>query len=72
MDNLVGDAVGVTEEVLAFAMNIAYHPETWLDFPLEEEDEGIGWECTTECSSYILISLRLFFFGLAFLLSSFT
>ncbi|GFS44136.1 BSD domain-containing protein [Actinidia rufa] len=35
----VGEAVGVTEEVLAFAMNIAHHPETWLDFPLEEEDD---------------------------------
>ncbi|KAK1316371.1 hypothetical protein QJS10_CPA05g01619 [Acorus calamus] len=27
-------AVGVTEEVLAFARNISRHPETWLDFPL--------------------------------------
>lgn len=32
------DAVGLTDEVLAFAMNIAHHPETWLDFPLSEED----------------------------------
>lgn len=30
---------GITEEVLAFARNIAHHPETWLDFPLEEEDD---------------------------------
>ncbi|KAJ9566899.1 hypothetical protein OSB04_002865 [Centaurea solstitialis] len=34
-----GDFVGVTEEVLTFAMNIAHHPETWLDFPLSEEEE---------------------------------
>ncbi|KAL1546877.1 hypothetical protein AAHA92_23418 [Salvia divinorum] len=32
------DAVGLTEEVLAFAKNIAHHPETWLDFPIEEEE----------------------------------
>ncbi|KAK6939738.1 BSD domain [Dillenia turbinata] len=31
-------AAGVTEEVLAFASNIAMHPETWLDFPLVDED----------------------------------
>ncbi|XP_008790255.2 uncharacterized protein LOC103707513 isoform X2 [Phoenix dactylifera] len=34
-----GDAVGVTEEVLAFARNISMHPETWLDFPLLADDE---------------------------------
>ncbi|XP_050364911.1 uncharacterized protein LOC126783479 [Argentina anserina] len=32
-------AVGVTEEVLNFARNIAMHPETWLDFPLDEEED---------------------------------
>ncbi|KAK6938553.1 BSD domain [Dillenia turbinata] len=31
-------AVGVTEQVLTFASNIAMHPETWLDFPLVDED----------------------------------
>ncbi|KAL8168333.1 hypothetical protein V2J09_009832 [Rumex salicifolius] len=35
--------VGVTEEVVAFARDVAMHPQTWLDFPLpddhdEEED----------------------------------
>ncbi|GAV57735.1 BSD domain-containing protein [Cephalotus follicularis] len=34
-----GDVVGVTEEVLAFARNIALHPETWLDFPVPDEDD---------------------------------
>ncbi|KAL0377928.1 UNVERIFIED_CONTAM: hypothetical protein Sradi_3098300 [Sesamum radiatum] len=29
-------AVGVTEEVVAFARDIAMHPETWLDFPLPQ------------------------------------
>ncbi|KAK4367858.1 hypothetical protein RND71_011650 [Anisodus tanguticus] len=31
-------AVGVTEEVVAFVRDIAMHPETWLDFPLLDED----------------------------------
>ncbi|KAF8023080.1 hypothetical protein BT93_F0543 [Corymbia citriodora subsp. variegata] len=34
-----GDAAGVTDEVLAFARNISMHPETWLDFPLDSEDD---------------------------------
>ena len=39
-------AVGITDEVLAFARNIAMHPETWLDFPLdEEEDLDGGFRC---------------------------
>ncbi|KAK3149462.1 hypothetical protein QOZ80_3AG0217700 [Eleusine coracana subsp. coracana] len=33
------DVIGITEEVLAFAQNIARHPETWLDFPLLPDDE---------------------------------
>lgn len=37
-----GDAVGVTDEVLAFARNISMHPETWLDFPLDSEDDLDG------------------------------
>lgn len=39
-EDLVGNAVGVTEEVLAFARNIAMHPETWLDFPLPDHEDG--------------------------------
>lgn len=38
----IDDAIGITEEVLAFARNIAHHPETWLDFPLSEEEEFDG------------------------------
>lgn len=34
-----GSAVGVTEEVVAFARDVAMHPETWMDFPLPEEDD---------------------------------
>ncbi|KAI3451904.1 hypothetical protein Pfo_008569 [Paulownia fortunei] len=35
-DSLGKGAVGVTEEVVAFARDVAMHPETWLDFPLPE------------------------------------
>ncbi|XP_038716095.1 uncharacterized protein LOC120009541 isoform X2 [Tripterygium wilfordii] len=38
-DNIEENAVGITDEVLAFARNIAMHPETWLDFPLDEEED---------------------------------
>ncbi|GAB4849114.1 hypothetical protein Ancab_003922 [Ancistrocladus abbreviatus] len=31
--------VGVTEEVVAFARDVALHPETWLDFPLPDDDD---------------------------------
>lgn len=41
-DDWGGGAVGVTDEVLAFARNIAMHPETWLDFPLDEEEDLDG------------------------------
>ncbi|XP_051124566.1 uncharacterized protein LOC127246941 [Andrographis paniculata] len=35
---ILDEAIGITDEVLAFARNIAHHPETWLDFPIEEEE----------------------------------
>ncbi|XVF61391.1 hypothetical protein PTKIN_Ptkin08bG0125600 [Pterospermum kingtungense] len=34
-----GNVVGLTEEVVAFARDIAMHPETWLDFPLPDDDD---------------------------------
>lgn len=37
-----GSEVGVTDEVLAFARNIAMHPETWLDFPLPDDQDSEG------------------------------
>ncbi|XWS24088.1 hypothetical protein CRYUN_Cryun28dG0070900 [Craigia yunnanensis] len=33
------NAAGITDEVLAFARNIAHHPETWLDFPLDPDED---------------------------------
>ncbi|XP_021728466.1 uncharacterized protein LOC110695554 [Chenopodium quinoa] len=38
-DDWVKEAVGLTDEVLTFAGNIAHHPETWLDFPVEEDED---------------------------------
>ena len=40
-----GGAVGVTNEVVSFARDIAMHPETWLDFPLPESDDDDGNSC---------------------------
>ncbi|KAJ4965323.1 hypothetical protein NE237_017172 [Protea cynaroides] len=40
MKLLSGGAVGVTDEVLTFARNIAMHPETWLDFPLADDEDA--------------------------------
>ncbi|PSS21214.1 Protein gar2 like [Actinidia chinensis var. chinensis] len=34
-----GGAVGVTDDVVAFARDVAMHPETWMDFPFPEEEE---------------------------------
>ncbi|GMI91078.1 hypothetical protein like AT1G10720 [Hibiscus trionum] len=34
------DVVGITDEVLAFARNIAHHPKTWLDFSLDPDEDS--------------------------------
>lgn len=51
-------AVGITDEVLAFARNISHHPETWLDFPIDEEEDLDG-----KCSfaTLLLSVLKLFY-----------
>lgn len=55
----VGDAIGVTEEVVGFARDLALHPETWLDFPFPDEDKdfdgtsSISQHIVTRCS-YLL------------------
>lgn len=36
----VGDAIGVNEELVAFVRDLAMHPETWLDFPLPDDDDS--------------------------------
>lgn len=52
----LGSVVGVTEEVVAFARNIAMHPETWLDFPLPDDADSDGISC-----SYVSFSFLFFF-----------
>jgi len=53
------DVIGITEEVLAFATNIASHPETWLDFPLlPDDDESDGpFSCNFFTSLFKLLLL---------------
>jgi len=44
---IVATAVGVTEEVVGFARDVAMHPETWLDFPTPrvQDFEGLSSSC---------------------------
>lgn len=59
-------AVGITEEVLAFARNIAMHPETWLDFPLDEEDDLDGKFLSSLSKIYDLGSFYIIWISLKF------
>ncbi|CAJ1973485.1 unnamed protein product [Sphenostylis stenocarpa] len=52
-------AVGITEEVLAFAMNIAMHPETWLDFPIDEEDDTDDFDMSDAQREHAAVVERL-------------
>lgn len=51
--DVVGDAIGVTEEVVGFARDLALHPETWLDFPFPDEDDN--FDGTFSIRSHIVI-----------------
>ncbi|KAJ4714690.1 putative BSD domain-containing protein [Melia azedarach] len=53
------DAVGVTEEVLMFARNIAVHPETWLDFPVPDEEDFDDFDMTDVQQEHALAVERL-------------
>ncbi|KAF8406184.1 hypothetical protein HHK36_008264 [Tetracentron sinense] len=64
----MGGAVGVTDEVLTFARNIAMHPETWLDFPLLDDEESDDFDMSdaqqehalaVECLAPRLAALRI-------------
>ncbi|KAK8696404.1 hypothetical protein V6N13_001540 [Hibiscus sabdariffa] len=35
---------GITEELLTFVSNIAHHPETWLDFPIDPDEDSDDFE----------------------------
>ncbi|KAG5034029.1 hypothetical protein AAZX31_04G046200 [Glycine max] len=52
-------AVGITEEVLVFAMNIAMHPETWLDFPIDEEDDTDDFDMSDAQQEHAAVVERL-------------
>lgn len=60
-DSTDGDgAVGVTDEVVAFATDIAMHPETWLDFPsLEDEDDDEDFDLSDAQQEHALAVERL-------------
>ncbi|XP_043709998.1 uncharacterized protein LOC122658911 [Telopea speciosissima] len=56
---LSGGAVGVTEEVLTFARNIAMHPETWLDFPLADDEDADDYDMSDAQQEHALAVERL-------------
>ncbi|XP_010248356.1 PREDICTED: uncharacterized protein LOC104591249 [Nelumbo nucifera] len=55
----VEGVIGVTDEVLAFAKNIAMHPETWLDFPLHDEEDLDDFEMSDTQQEHALAVERL-------------
>ncbi|XP_034690806.1 uncharacterized protein LOC117918343 [Vitis riparia] len=57
--NLVGGAVGVTEEVMAFVRNIAMHPETWLDFPLVDDEDSDDFDMSDAQQEHAMAVERL-------------
>ncbi|KAE9606827.1 hypothetical protein Lal_00025636 [Lupinus albus] len=57
-DSLDG-VVGLTEEVLAFAGNIAMHPETWLDFPHPLDPDSDDFDLSDPQQEHALAVERL-------------
>ncbi|KAA8522581.1 hypothetical protein F0562_013058 [Nyssa sinensis] len=55
----VGGAVGVTEEVVAFVRDIAMHPETWLDFPLSDDEDDFEFDMSDTQQEHALAVERL-------------
>ncbi|GAA0184071.1 hypothetical protein LIER_31378 [Lithospermum erythrorhizon] len=53
--------VGVSEDVVAFAKDVAMHPETWLDFPLPEDDGDVeeGFDMSDAQQEHALAVERL-------------
>ncbi|KAI3989240.1 hypothetical protein MKX01_031526 [Papaver californicum] len=54
-----GAAVGVTDDVLAFARNIAMHPETWLDFPLDDDEDSDDFDMSDAQQEHALAVMNL-------------
>ncbi|KAE8707677.1 hypothetical protein F3Y22_tig00110377pilonHSYRG00042 [Hibiscus syriacus] len=55
----IGYAVGVTEEVVAFARDMAMHPETWLDFPIPDDGDFDDFDMSDEQQEHALAVERL-------------
>ncbi|GMI86512.1 hypothetical protein like AT3G49800 [Hibiscus trionum] len=49
-----GNAVGVTEDVVAFARDIAMHPKTWLDFPIPDDGDFDDFDMSDEQQEHAL------------------
>ncbi|XP_022775081.1 uncharacterized protein LOC111317039 [Durio zibethinus] len=54
-----GNVVGLTEEVVAFARDIAMHPRTWLDFPVPDESEFDDFDMSDAQQGHALAVERL-------------
>ncbi|KAK3021919.1 hypothetical protein RJ639_045213 [Escallonia herrerae] len=52
-------AVGVTDEVVAFVRDIAMHPETWLDFPLLDDEDDEDFDMSDAQQEHALAVERL-------------
>ncbi|CAK7339733.1 unnamed protein product [Dovyalis caffra] len=52
-------AVGVTEEVVGFARDVAMHPETWLDFPLPDVQDFEDFDMSDAQQEHALAVERL-------------
>ncbi|KAK3006372.1 hypothetical protein RJ639_017483 [Escallonia herrerae] len=52
-------AVGVTDEVVAFVRDIAMHPETWLDFPLFDDEDDEDFDMSDAQQEHALAVERL-------------
>ncbi|KAF9603144.1 hypothetical protein IFM89_034154 [Coptis chinensis] len=46
-------------EVLTFARNIAMHPETWLDFPLADDEDSDDFDLSDAQQEHALAVERL-------------
>ncbi|KAL2906475.1 Chaperone protein ClpB [Bienertia sinuspersici] len=51
--------IGMTEEVVAFARDVAMHPETWIDFPLPDDDEDEDFDLSDAQQEHALAIERL-------------
>ncbi|XP_022741153.1 uncharacterized protein LOC111292823 [Durio zibethinus] len=54
-----GNVVGLTEEVVAFVRDIAMHPETWLDFPVRDDDDFDDFDMSDAQQEHALAVERL-------------